>query len=64
MFFLSKRKIITMITIITISFIIITIFINRPKSKNIVLPTVALPIENKVIVLDAGHGFPDNRSVK
>lgn len=30
------------------------------KDKN-VIETVALPVENKVIILDAGHGYPDER---
>lgn len=25
------------------------------------VPTVSLPVSNKVIVLDAGHGSPDRR---
>jgi len=29
-----------------------------------IVQTVALPVTNKVIVIDAGHGFPDNRSRK
>lgn len=30
--------------------------------NNKVIPTNALPITNKVVVLDAGHGKPDERS--
>ena len=26
--------------------------------------TVALPVSNKVVILDAGHGFPDERCPK
>ena len=29
-----------------------------------IIETTALPVSNKVIVLDAGHGFPDERSEK
>lgn len=32
----------------------------KPKTQ----ATVGLPVSNKVIVLDAGHGVPDERSRK
>lgn len=35
-----------------------SIFENK---DNETISTVALPISNKVIVLDAGHGLPDKR---
>jgi hypothetical protein len=31
--------------------------------KKKTIETVALPVENKIIILDAGHGFPDERSI-
>ena len=40
---------------------------NYKQSQNINLETVqtvALPVNNKTIVLDAGHGIPDERSAK
>lgn len=27
-----------------------------------IISTVALPVSNKVVILDAGHGLPDERS--
>lgn len=33
------------------------------KDENTVT-TVALPVSNKVIVIDAGHGVPDERGTK
>jgi len=41
---------------------------NSKKNKDEIdiktVQTVALPVNNKVIVLDAGHGVPDERSRK
>lgn len=31
------------------------------KQSNIVIPTNANPITNKIVILDAGHGLPDER---
>lgn len=36
--------------------------INENKKAEQSVETVSLPITNKVIVLDAGHGKPDERS--
>ena len=32
--------------------------------NNKVIPTNALPITNKIVVLDAGHGKPDEGAVR
>ncbi len=59
MLFLSKKRIIVigifLLVVITIG--VSQIFI-EPKT----IETVALPVSNKVIVIDAGHGEPDGRS--
>lgn len=34
---------------------------NSNKDEANVVETVALPVNNKIIVLDAGHGVPDER---
>ena len=36
-------------------------FITSKKEENTV-PTVSLPVSGKTIVVDAGHGVPDERS--
>ena len=57
MIVLSKKRILlitSMVLVALFSFVIQ----NAQVNKNIV-PTVALPVSNKVIVLDAGHGVPD-----
>lgn len=59
MFFINKRR----LKIITICFAILLLFLGLNKKENIV-ETVALPVQNKVIIIDAGHGLPDNRCCK
>ena len=61
MIILSKNKIYTVM--MCFAFALLTFYIGSTiKSKNTTLETVALPVANKVIVLDAGHGKPDERS--
>lgn len=53
----SRKKII-FYALCAISLIIMITILTK-KNNNNILETVSLPIENKVIILDAGHGFPD-----
>lgn len=66
MFVFTKKKIYKIFFILLVIVILfqIYIFIKNLKRRDISVATVALPVSNKVIVLDAGHGFPDNRSIK
>ena len=61
---LTKKKIISVIITITIFIFSYMIIENKiiNKDKKEVVQTVALPTNNKVIILDAGHGKPDERS--
>lgn len=55
MIVLNKKR----ITIMVLSvFVSVFVFIFATESKNIV-PTVSLPVSGKTIVIDAGHGKPD-----
>ena len=59
MIFLNKKR-----TIIYMCFFIISIFscyLFAPKMNNKIVTTMALPVSDKVVILDAGHGFPDER---
>lgn len=38
--------------------------IQTAKTDNKTVQTVTLPVTNKVIVIDAGHGVPDERCRK
>ena len=44
--------------------LILTFFMAGITRKNETIETVALPVEDKVIIIDAGHGSPDERSIK
>lgn len=57
MIILSKKRILlitSMVIVALFAFVIQTAQVNENT-----VPTVALPVSNKVIVLDAGHGVPD-----
>jgi len=55
MFIIKKKRIYLMLIIITI----FTISFGLNYQKENTLQTVSLPVTGKTIVLDAGHGFPD-----
>lgn len=61
MIIISKKRIINLLTIVTICLTIC--FIQFPYANNETVPTVTLPVTNKVIVIDAGHGIPDEGAV-
>ena len=54
MFIFNKKRIVFILLVV-----IIGIAIPMLTAKNKTVQVVALPVSNKVIVLDAGHGFPD-----
>ena len=56
MIILNKKRLIFIFSSLIISVLTVSIFYNK-QSENI--ETVALPVSNKVVVLDAGHGRPD-----
>ena len=66
MMVLTKKKILYILGIIIFSILTYTIIgINVIKSsKRKTIETAALPANNKVIIIDAGHGIPDERSPK
>lgn len=63
MIILSKKKIVNLLTVITIC-LTVCLIQNSVTEKNDIVSTVTLPVTNKVIVIDAGHGIPDERSRK
>ena len=56
MIILNKKRILLIASIIFISMFIFTV---QTAQINKTIQTVALPISNKTIVIDAGHGKPD-----
>ena len=63
MIILTKKKILYTLGIITMfifAYVITGYNVTNSSKKEIkTVETVALPVENKVIVIDAGHGVPD-----
>lgn len=56
----SMQKLLKRLSLITCCVIISVFFYSSQRLKNVdIVPTMALPVTNKVIVLDAGHGIPD-----
>lgn len=56
MIILNKKKIMLVIGIILIGIFAFTI---QSRNDEETVQTVSLPVTNKVIVIDAGHGIPD-----
>lgn len=56
--FLNKKRLLT----ITIYFVL-SLFLLGIKDKKETIQTVALPVEDKVIIIDSGHGYPDLRRI-
>ena len=57
MIILSKKRIIKLMSLITICLMVCVIQTAKTDKKTV--QTVTLPVTNKVIVIDAGHGVPD-----
>ena len=56
MVIISKKRILLVLFILGISVLIFKITGSVYKNS---IETVALPVSNKVVVIDAGHGYPD-----
>ncbi len=61
MIVLSKKRIMIIASTIMVAFFAFAV---QNKEKNNSVQTVTLPVTNKVVVLDAGHGVPDERCAK
>lgn len=59
MIVLSKKRILFIMLAVVVAVCIPSI-----RKNNDTIEATALPVSNKVIVLDAGHGFPDERCRK
>lgn len=57
MIILRKERILSLLTVVSIC--LISCFFQTALVNKKSVPTVALPVTNKVIVIDAGHGVPD-----
>lgn len=62
MIVLRKKRLIWITSMLCVS--LTACMIKGTMQKIETVETVNLPVSNKVIVLDAGHGVPDERSTK
>lgn len=58
MIILSKKRITIILSCVLVGIFTFMIQAGRKDIKN-TLPTVTLPVSGKTIVVDAGHGVPD-----
>ncbi len=61
MFILNKKRIYIIFCCLVLS--TLAFKINNNLNTLDVIETVALPVNNKVIIIDAGHGGEDRRSI-
>lgn len=47
------------VSIIICCFVFTFFFTNMQKGVSIAIPTMNIPVERKTVVIDAGHGEPD-----
>ena len=59
MIVINRKRIMMILGVFLISSLVFTIQTANVKEKLKTTQTVALPVSNKVIVIDAGHGVPD-----
>lgn len=59
MIILSKKRIVNLLTILAVCLTVCIIQSTTIDDRT--EQTVTLPVTNKVIVIDAGHGVPDER---
>lgn len=60
MILLRKKRITFIVFSVFLSILVFTLI----RDKKEIVPTVSLPVSGKTIVIDAGHGKPDERSTK
>lgn len=64
MIILDRKRILAALSISAVAIFAFTFQIANEKNTINTVQTVALPVSNKVIVIDAGHGVPDERCAK
>lgn len=61
MIVLNKKRIIMMLSGIFLSIFVFVLTTNKNELEDTYISTVSLPVSGKVVVVDAGHGVPDER---
>ena len=61
MIIINKKRITLIITSIFLAIFIFVFTTDNVKENKDYISTVSLPVSEKVIIVDAGHGKPDER---
>lgn len=65
MFVINRKRISIIMLCMLVSIFSFILATTNQKEKNVpTVPTVATPVSGKTIVVDAGHGVPDERCTK
>lgn len=64
MIVLNRKRIVLVLSSIFLSILVFTFTFNNNDEQNTYISTVSLPVSGKTIVVDAGHGIPDERRTK
>ena len=59
MIVLNKKRIMLVVSSIFLSVFVFMLTSTNDKNQNSYISTVSLPVSGKTIVIDAGHGVPD-----
>ena len=59
MFIFRKKRLITLLSLVCLVILSCSVTINKNEIEKNTVETASLPVTNKVIVIDAGHGTPD-----
>lgn len=61
MIIINRKRLIAILSMVFLALFVFSFQIAKDEKT---VETVSLPVSNKVIVIDAGHGVPDERSTK
>ena len=64
MIILSKKRITLILSGIFLSIFVFILTTGKAEESKNYISTVSLPASGKTVVIDAGHGVPDERSAK
>lgn len=64
MIILNKKRITLILSGVFLSIFVFILTTGKTETQDKYISTVSLPASGKTVVIDAGHGVPDERSTK
>ena len=64
MIVLNKKRLLLVVSCIFLSVFVFMLTDTNENKENNYISTVSLPVSGKTVIVDAGHGVPDERSRK